>query len=406
MKSWKWIVAIAVVIGLVMITRGIRAGRPGPGARLAQPVVAETKAIVETPAANPVATRAKSKLAKFQAHEMPGGTNAADLYKDAFVLYDALSEEEKKMIAHPKDEVEEAKADELFKKLAPIMELVRKAAAADYCDWGTGQLNASTPTPFLSKAMEIGKVALWASAYEFPKDPLAAVADLTTRDQIGMNLPPSMIGLLVETSLRSTGLDLLREYVGAIPKDGSANVAALTKATRPADAFARGMEGEAELMNGLFETIMKSPDRDLLLKQAGASGDSFDQLFEKDDLRLKAQLEWNAKIALESKDALSRTDQQFQTWFVSVAQRTAVQPIIEQFFPILNAAYARARTAQIQGQMVAAALDISQSGPAAVGAFRDPATGAPFVYTETADGFMLSSTFLQQGKPVTMTFPW
>jgi hypothetical protein len=40
----------------------------------------------------------------------------------------------------------------------------------------------------------------------------------------------------------------------------------------------------------------------------------------------------------------------------------------------------------------------------ALQSYSDPASGQPFVYTETADGFELQSAYQVYGKPMTMQF--
>ena len=68
------------------------------------------------------------------------GVDAANIYKDAFVLFDRLSDEEKKMIRQPREEVDAEKAAALFEKILAIMELLRDAAKADYCHWGLARM--------------------------------------------------------------------------------------------------------------------------------------------------------------------------------------------------------------------------------------------------------------------------
>lgn len=54
--------------------------------------------------------------------------------------------------------------------------------------------------------------------------------------------------------------------------------------------------------------------------------------------------------------------------------------------------------------LVHTAIAIHLHGPEAVGQSRDPFTGKPFAYEKTHDGFTLTSEFLQNDKPLSLTF--
>ena len=66
------------------------------------------------------------------------GTNAADVYKKAYEMFQTLSKDEKEALANPRAEMDADKAAALFSKLGPIMDLLLQAQGADYCDRALG----------------------------------------------------------------------------------------------------------------------------------------------------------------------------------------------------------------------------------------------------------------------------
>jgi hypothetical protein len=54
--------------------------------------------------------------------------------------------------------------------------------------------------------------------------------------------------------------------------------------------------------------------------------------------------------------------------------------------------------------MAAAGLAVMQDGPDALASYPDPATGQPFTYTQTDDGFVLESGFQLKGKTAQLSF--
>ena len=70
--------------------------------------------------------------------------------------------------------------------------------------------------------MDLGRLALWAAAYQFPTDPPAALNDLAVRAQLGHHVADTLIGLLVETGFETSAHDLLRQNLGSLDAATSA----------------------------------------------------------------------------------------------------------------------------------------------------------------------------------------
>ncbi len=100
------------------------------------------------------------------------GINGADLYKRAIDLYSGLTDAEKEMLKSLKKKPEQEAAAALYKRIQPIMDLLRKARMANYADWGLGPMTVATNLgPQIDIERNLTSVALWDSSYRFSSDP-------------------------------------------------------------------------------------------------------------------------------------------------------------------------------------------------------------------------------------------
>ena len=341
------------------------------------------------------------------------GTNAADIYRQAFELFDALTDDEKEMIKSPRDEVDADKAEELFKKIQPILELMRQAGVADYSDWGTGPVRFNTPMPHLVKSMELGRLALWSAAYRFKDDPRGAVNDLAARTPLARSLSGTLIGFLVGTSFENSATDLVAQNAGAMDAVATAQFTAMLRDPSYADGFSRAMEGEVSGVRAFADEIATATTADeAYRKLAPLSGNLDDiqptvaemQAAGFDLASVKAGLQKVIDIDQQFGRTLGMPESQFQAWWSQVNADT--NPIVKLLLPTLDSVRSKALTTQVQRAMLGAGIAVMQNGPAQLDAFTDPTTGSVFTYAPTADGgFELRSTFQVKGKPVTMAFP-
>jgi hypothetical protein len=68
------------------------------------------------------------------------------------------------------------------------MDFLQQAASADYRDWGLGPPTLDKPFTPLTKALEVGQLALWATSQRFVTDPGGALEDLSARAALGGHL--------------------------------------------------------------------------------------------------------------------------------------------------------------------------------------------------------------------------
>jgi hypothetical protein len=74
------------------------------------------------------------------------------------------------------------------------------------------------------------------------------------------------------------------------------------------------------------------------------------------------------------------------------------KPFVEVFLTPYDNAVDKAHYMTVYSTMAAAGLAVMQDGPDALDSYPDPATGQPFTYTQTDDGFTLESGFQPQGN--------
>lgn len=344
------------------------------------------------------------------------GVDASNLYKNAFVLFDQLTEEEKKMIRQPREEVDAETAAALFEKIHAIMELLLEAARADYCDWGLASYRFDTPLPHLGKAIDLGKLALWAAAYQFPFDPRAAIEDLTIRSVLGHHVADTFIGVVVEAGFERTATRLLTQHLGSFDAGNLAAASKLIDASTLDKDLERVFQVEATNVETMVkELAARSPaERDRVLDTFGMfDANALEQAAREDIIalldnpqRLAAEVAFIQKIDLAFADAMKLPEAEFQSWWKGIESEFAIgHPLARKTFPMLAALQPMFQRSRVERTLLSAGLDVLQYGPAQVARYRDPATGKALIYVPTRTGFDLRSTYAVEGKPMTLSFP-
>ncbi len=335
----------------------------------------------------------------------PPGVNGADLYKRAFELFSALTQEEKNMLAHPRDEVDAEKADALFEKIQPIMELLRQAKGATYVDWGLGKMRFDKPMPQLKLVTDLGRLALWDAAYLFPTDSESAVLDLSARVQLGRSIGgDGLIGFLVESSLTTTGIDLIRNNAASLTPPAFSDVMQMVDPSSSTEHFATAMNFEAEnFAQALAEMLNDPHTRQKVLDDIGGVLPPGSNV--PDIQSLTAQMKWLAQTEKTFAQKATLPDAQFDAWWSQITEEASSQPVAAAAVPNLKQLRTRYQFDALNRSMLATGLAVMQGGPEQIGLHLDPTTGKSFTYVQTATGFELRSTFANQKMPVTMTFP-
>ena len=341
------------------------------------------------------------------------GVDGSHIYKAASKLYGDLSDEDKKMIAHPADEVDADKAAALFEKLKPLMELLHKGAEADYCDWALGSLSYEKPMPQFPMASDLGKAALWFAAYRFPMEPAAAVNDLAARAQLGRDVDDLLVGVLVNASFENSAIELLRQNVEHFTPEAFANARALLADSLSAQDTTRALAAETGEFERQGEKLVAGAPNErgdfLRTAKIASPPNSPDRSSQWEALNnldaFKAEFQSSAEIQRRLLAALALSDEQFQPVRQQVESMLADHPLAALVVPVYDSVRMKLQQANVQREMLKAGLDLVQSGPSLAGQTRDRSTGQPFLYTPNENGFTLQSTFQVKGKPVTMSFP-
>ncbi len=96
--------------------------------------------------------------------------------------------------------------------------------------------------------------------------------------------------------------------------------------------------------------------------------------------------------------------EEYEAWLRKFDQIQESNSLVELLLPPLEAFVSRVQRAEVARAMVVTALGVAETGTEALAAHPDPATGEPFIYTETADGFELQSGYQTNGIPLKMQF--
>ena len=343
------------------------------------------------------------------------GVDASNSYKNAFVLFDRLSEEEKKMLREPRAEVDEEKAAALFEKIRAIMELLREAAKADYCEWGQAPYSFDTPMPQITKAQDLGKLALWAAAYQFPTDPAAALTALADRAQLGHHLADTLIGVLVQTSFERSAHDLLLQHAGSFDPATATQAREILKGSKLDDDLARAFVSEAVMVGAIGKQLAAEREKggtEMLSMILAPTEHAKDQatakrLYESisDPVRLAAEVAFIQEYQRALAAALKLPEAEYQAWRQSMEGKlNGDHPLAQMIVPTINSVQPRLQQTRVERTLLSAGLEVMQGGPAQLARYRDPATGQALLYVPTPTGFELRSTYQVKGKPVTMSF--
>lgn len=408
MNAKRILLACVVAAIVAWLLLKINAAR-GPGAGAHSSASPAHGAISADVLQKVTASAALAKQSPTPSH--PPGENAADIYKNAWVLFNALSDEEKNILSHPRQKVDADKADALFKKIQPIMDLLRHATNdATYCDWAMGPLTYNSSLPQLNLVQKLGMLAAWDASYLFPTDSSGALSDLAAQTQLGHSIGgQAVIGFLVEGSLNAVAIGLIKDNAATLSPDALSQAREMFNTSFAEQDFAQAMALEAELPRSIARALSNPQTREKTLDSLVGSTEGNDgkmrQEFEAQIQTIPAQAEWLAQVENDFVQKAQLPNAEFDAWWSQVSEDAKSKPLAAGALPALTSIRNRLRLGQVNQAMLAAGLAVLQSGPAQVASQPDPVTGQSFTYVQTAGGFELRSTFQNKGKPVTMSFP-
>ena len=335
-------------------------------------------------------------------------TNAAAIYRQAFALYDALSNEQKQVVSNWRTNVDASVEAKLCEKIQPICDLMHQAAALTNCDWGLEQpITFETKFPHLLQCHSIARAAVWSAAHCRTDDPAGAIDDLVASSRLGQKLldPPCLLDHLVDLSIQNMVIGSVAEHASILAGTGDSRLAQLLSDAQYDEGLYRAIESEADIMSSLADKLAAMPPEEVMpeLKRLTDYYSKF-QSMEMDPQQAIADILQVAELNREWVEMLGSSDAAYREWFARLESIRKTNPMAENFLPTIEQTVDRTQAVTVGSAMVAAGLAVMQSGTEALQSHPDPVTGQPFVYTETANGFQLQSSYQFLGRPLTVSF--
>jgi len=335
-------------------------------------------------------------------------TNAADLYRQAFDLFKALTNDERTIVSDWRTNVDAAVEAELCEKLRPIVDLMHQASTVTNCDWGIEPLTFTTKYPHLAASREIARAALWNAAHCRSNDVAGAADDALSVLRVGHAVSRSaLIGCLVDMSLQNLALSYVTQNLESFRGADGKRLAVAFADPSYGEAPSRAMEQEADIMERMAVELTSLPDADM---EKGLSTWGIDASLHPNspELDRAAELAWLNQIANSERELAkalgSSSEDDYETWLKHSTELQASNPFAKDLMSGYDLFVNKARWAEVNRAMVVAGLDVAENGTDSLATHLDPSSGKPFVYTKTDDGFELQSPFVFNDKPVKIRF--
>ena len=402
--------AVAGLCGLTLLTFiGWLVLREPPPSSNQPPVRAATA----SPRARPVAPQFRpdddaphETLTNQIAESATTNANAAAIYQQAFAIYDALSKEQKDLIRDWRTNVDSSVAAELCQKIQPICDLMHQAAALSNCDWGLEQpIVSTTKLPHLHPCRDIARAAIWSVAHCRTGAPSAAIDNLIAASRLGQRVSSALIGHLVDLAIQGQVIDSVAEHASTLASVGDTRLAGLFNDANYDESVRRAFEQEADTNAREVDKLAAMPPEEVMLELkalANAAGDARFQSME--PVQVIADMRQVAELQREYAQALGLPEAEYGEWLARLQAAEKTNPFVEYFVTSLKRTVVKTHAMSVRSAMAAAGLAVMQNGTGALQSHPDPATGQSFVYTQTADGFELQSSFQFEDKPLKLSF--
>jgi hypothetical protein len=337
----------------------------------------------------------------------PTAPNAAMLYRQAFALYDELSEEQKHLIVNWRTNVDSSVAAELCEKIQPICDLLHQAAAVSNCDWGLEQPIAfATPLPHLSPCRNMARAAVWNVAHCRADDPAGAVDDLAATSRLGQNVSsPALVCHNVGLAIQNLVIDAVAEHASVLTGTADSRLIQLFGGSPYEETLSHAIEQQADVDRSLADGLVAMPPEEAMRELMTIGDGSFSQVFQSlghmqaaTDIRQVAELEKQFAKALELPEA------EYREWLASLEAVRKTNPFVDLLLTPIEPVVNKTQAMTVMSAMAAAGLAVMQDGPDALQSHPDPTTGQPFTYTPTSEGFELQSGYQFKGEPVKLRF--
>ena len=330
-------------------------------------------------------------------------TNAAVIYRQAFAHFDELSKEQKTIASDWRTNVDASVEAELCEKIRPICDLMHQASAVTNCDWGDKRLTFEDNFGrHLSPSRAVARAAIWNAAHCRSNDVAGATDDTLAALRLGQQVSQgAMIGCLVGMAMQQMSSSYISQNIGSFRGGDAQRLLAALDDSVNEEAPSRAMEAEADMVERLATKLAAMSEAELKKNWPG-------------DGTIPAEMDRAAVLAeyrqiRDSERELARalassSEGDYEAWQARSVEVRASNPlakgVLESIDPFVN----KVRQAAVNRAMVVAGLAVAETGPEVLATHPDPASGKPFVYTETDDGFELQSAYKFNGAPMKMQF--
>ena len=342
---------------------------------------------------------------------VPTVTNAAVFYQRAFALYDALTKEEKDLL---RGFTNDAPAAELCGKIQPICNLMRQAAAVSNCDWGVEQpITVHTQFPYFWPCINLARTATWGVGHCRTNDAAAAVDDLVATSRLGQHAssPTTFVGFHVDMAIQSLVASCVSKNATLLASTDNTELVGLLNDANYDERLCRSIEAESDMQMRWADALTAMPPEQASTELANVCANASDlvsQIQAMGPAQAIAHLRQTAELEGEYAEVLAMPDAEYDAWMARLDEAGNAKPFVEVFLTPYDNAVDKAHYMTVYSTMAAAGLAVMQDGPDALDSHPDPATGQPFTYTQTDDGFTLESGFQPQGNsqrwPVKLSF--
>ena len=333
-------------------------------------------------------------------------TNATTIYRQAFAIYAALSQDQKDLIKDWRTNVDASVEAELCEKIQPICDLMHQAAAATNCDWGVEQpMTFDTLLPHLSPCRNLARAAVWSVAHCRTDDPSAAVDDLVASSRLGQNVSSTaLIGHLVNVAIQGMVIDSITEHASMLVSAGDTRLIDLLNSANYDESLRRAYLQEAGMVSRLADDLASKPPEEAAHELASVGGESTAaQIQSMGPVQAIADIRQVAELEKQFANALNLPEAEYREWMSSLDAFRKTNPFVNALLPIENVVD-KTQAMTVRSAMAAAGLAVTQDGPDALQSHPDPTTGQPFAYKQTPDGFALESSFQFAQKPLSLSF--
>ncbi len=334
-------------------------------------------------------------------------TNAAAIYRQAFVLYEALSNGEKEVIGNWRTNVDPLVDAELCEKIQPICKLMHQAATLTNCDWGIEEpIVSSTRLPHLMPGRNIARAMVWSAVHCRTDDTAGAIDDLVASSKLGSSLssPPIILTHLFDLAIQNLVMEAVAEHASMFTGADDRHLVQLFDDAWYVEELCRAIEGEAYIVSHEADKLAAMPPEEVAheleeLKRMGSS-----EVQTVDTGQAIAGIRQAAELERELAEALDSSEADYRDWLARSEAVRSTNPFVEMFLPVIGTEVDRTQATTVRSAMVVAGLAVIRDGPNALLSHTDPITGQQFTYTETAGGFELQSGYQVNGQPLKLSF--